>query len=363
MGMKTIMFSAALLALLAGMSGAQATSQCASGGTANALAPWYCSQINQAVEGIWASWAPIAAVTISLAFLIAAVIFMIGAAMRNDKVRNFGIGEMYEAAATAIIAILFLSLCAVLFGLLPAITSGPVNPYVTALTYISNTVSTTQATLSTLWGMIVINMFYASLSVTFVGTTVKAASPLLQAAPDIIFQTAKAVSVFFTFPAIDVAALLADGLLALSAEFYLILFFMYAAIPVFLMPGIILRAIFPLRGVGGVLIAVAISFYLVMPLLFSVAYYFTSTSAMGQLNAANAALLAHGQGTLAQSNADTATSPLVTDVKGLSSDMGSFFLSVLFYPGLILAITYVAMREIAEFIGGVSKISGKMSLL
>lgn len=43
--------------------------------------------------------------------------------------------------------------------------------------------------------------------------------------------------------------------------------------------------------------------------------------------------------------------------------MGAFFLAVLVYPALVLALTYVAMRTISEFIGGMSKTSAKMRLL
>jgi hypothetical protein len=157
--------------------------------------------------------------------------------------------------------------------------------------------------------------------------------------------------------------LLVEGMLALTAEFYIILFFMYVAIPVFLIPGIIFRAILPLRSVGGMLIAVAIAFYLVMPTLFSVAYYFINISVISNLEATAAQITVDSAGTLAQTNAGTSSSPLAIDVNALQSQMGSFFLSVLFYPALILGLTYFAMTTIADFIGGVSKTSSRMGLL
>ncbi len=351
-------FAAALL-LLAGISCAQGTTQCQAEGTANVLAPWYCSQVNQAVAGEWQAWAPLAFITISLAFLVAAAIFMIGTAMRNDKVRNFGVGELYEAAATALIAVLFLTLAATLFGIVPAFVTGPVNPYATSLTYISNTATSTQGVVKNLYGIFMIDMYYASIEVD---VTV-AGNAYAGSLSKIFNSLTPAVSWLFILPAEAVGRLLVDGLMALSAEFYLILFFMYLAIPVFLIPGIILRAIFPLRGVGGMMIALAISFYLVLPLLFSVAYYFTNTSVIGSLQASAAALEVHGKGALAQTNAATPTAPLVTDVNGLENGMGAYFLAVLVYPGLVLALSYVAMTQIAEFIGGVSKMSGKMRML
>jgi hypothetical protein len=345
---------AAAVVLLVGMSWAQGTTQCQAGGTANVLAPWYCNQINQAVAAVWSGWAPLAFATITLAFLVAATIFMIGTAMKNDKIRNFGVGELYEASATALIAIFFLTLAATLFGIVPAFVTGPINPYETSLTYISNTVSATQLVVRNLYNIFMIAMYYSSISVQ---VTV---GPI---ASDVFNSLVNAIAQLFLLPAEALGKLLVDGLMALSVEFYLILFFMYLAIPVFLIPGIVLRAIFPLRGIGGMLIAIAISFYFVMPLLFSVAYYFTNTSVIGTLNSAASALEVHGQGTLAETNAATPTAPLVTDVNGLESSMGAFFLAILVYPALIMALCYVAMTQIAEFIGGVSAKSSKMRLL
>ncbi|VVB77171.1 Uncharacterised protein [uncultured archaeon] len=347
---------ALFIALLLHASWAQSTTHCATGGTANVLAPWYCSQINQQVTQVWQNWAPIALITATLAFLIAALIFMIGIVFKNDRVRTFGVGEMYEAIATALIAVGFLSLAAVVFGVIPAFTIGPINPYDTSLTYISNTVNATQGAVKSLYNVIMITSFYASLDLS---VEVSGEAFSLTAILSPLSQT---IAPLIISPAQTISGMLLGGLMVLSAEFYMILFFMYIAIPVFLIPGIIFRAILPLRGMGGMLIAIAIAFYLVMPLLFSVAYYFTNTSTIGALQASAAAITAHGQGTGAITNSASPTSPLVTDVTGLQSVMGGYFLSVLFYPALILVLTYTSMTVIADFIGGVSRRTGKLMI-
>jgi len=356
---------AAVLALLVVASCADSTGACQAQGTANTVAPWYCSQINQAVAGTWQEWFPLAVITISLAFLIAASIFMIGTAMRNERVRNFGVGELYEASATALIAIFFLTLTAILFGIIPSFATGPVNPYDTSLTYISSVMSSSQGVVNNLYGIIMVDSYYGSwgLDVVVGGTKANPAGSAYAGVVSPAASLISSVTVLFIIPAEAVGKLIIDGMMALSAEFYLIYFFMYLAIPVFLIPGIILRAIFPLRGLGGMLIGIAVAFYLVMPLLFSIAYYFTNTSVIGSMNAASAALAANGQGVLAQTNAASPNSPLVADVNGLESSMGAYFLAVLFYPALIISLSYVAMREIADFIGGASKMSGKMKML
>lgn len=333
-------------------------------GTANVLAPWYCSQINQQVAGIWERWAPIGFIAISLSFLIAAVILMIGIAMRNDKMRDFAIGELYEASATTIIVVMFLVLCATLFGIIPSFFTGPLDPYNTSLSFISSTINTTQGVITSLYNVVMIQAFYSSVVLKVqIGPAGSESRTLSKAVSEAVNPLAAFITSFFIIPAQTISSLLVDGLLALNAEFYLILFFMYVAIPVFLIPGIIFRAIFPLRSVGGMLIGVAVSFYLIMPILFSISFLFTNTSVISQLTAASLTITANGQGTSAETNAGSPTSPLVTEVNGLETTVGSYFLATLFYPALILALTYFAMQTIADFIGGAAKTSSKLGLL
>jgi hypothetical protein len=358
--MITLLFLAFALHVLQ----AQSVSECAVGGTANVLAPWYCSQINQATANIWAKWEPIGFIAIALAFLLAAAILMIGIAFKNEKIRNFGIGELYEAAATTLIVVFFMLLSAVLFGIIPAFITGPVNPYTTSLSYISSTIDATQGAIKSMYNVILVDSYYGSivLSVSF-GAEASEIKNTLSGLASLVNPFASQITSFFIIPAQVLSDLLLDGLLALYAEFYMILFFMYIAIPLFLIPGIIFRAIFPLRSIGGMLIAVAISFYFIMPMLFSVAFYFTNTGLIQEVSSVAATITSNGQGSQAESNAVSPTSPLVTDVSELQSTMGAYFLSILFYPALILAMTYYSMEVIADFIGGVAKRTGRMRLI
>lgn len=335
------------------------TSYCLPGGVAALSAPWYCSQINQAVSGIWSEWEPIAVITILIAFFVAAVIFMIGIAIRNEKIKNFGMGEIYEAVATALIAIFFLTLAAILFGVIPAYTVGSIDPYNTSLSYIGSTMNSSATVLTSILNVVMIDYFYSTLNLdVYIGGAPTVTNVINKAS-----SLAPLITAFVIEPSKVIGGFLIDALVALSAEFYMILFFMYIAIPVFLIPGIIFRAIFPLRSIGGMLIGAAFAFYVVMPLLFSVAYYFTNTSQLQMLNSAAAAIQANGAGTLAETNAVSPTAPLVVAMTGLESSMGGFFLSILFYPVLILTITYAAMTTVADFIGGAAKSTGKMRLV
>lgn len=359
MNLKTSVLPALIaLALLMGSVGAQQWQYCGSaaqGGTVTAIAPWYCSQIDQAVRSVWLQWEPIAVLAIFVSFSIAAAIFMTGIVLRSNKIRNMGIGEIYEAVATTIIVFLFMSLSATLFGIIPGFITGPINPYTTSLGYIAGTITTSSSMLTGMYRIIMIDYFYSSIDLQVCEGNV--------CTPDIVNDIAAGVFIFFVVPVQQIAVLLIDGLLALHLQFYLILFFMYVSIPVFLVPGIVFRAILPTRPLGGLMIAMAISFYLIMPVLFSVAYYFTNVSLIGNLQNEAAMIVSNGQGTQALTNAASPTAPLVLAVQQVQSSMGSYFLSILFYPALITAITYESIRVIADFIGGAVKSTGKLSQL
>src|SRR5208283_4732142 len=120
---------------------------------------------------------------------------------------------------------------------------------------------------------------------------------LVQSLPQVIINVYSIpVTIFFIDPALAISGFLADGISVLYAEYYLIIFFATAAIPAFLVPGVVLRSIFPTRALGGVLIALAIGFYLIMPTLFAVAFYFTAPSVMLSMQNAAAQMTRFGTG-------------------------------------------------------------------
>lgn len=344
------------------------------------LSPWYCSNIDSALYGVFEQWLPIGMAVIMVAFMIAALIFIFGIALKNGRIREFGVGEMYEATASAIIIIAFMFITSVMIGLTPALFTGPANPYVTSLTYISQTMGDVNHLITSLFNVYTINVYYTTLnldisvpqssasqvpsSVTKItGTTGEGgqAAGLTSTAAKIGQQAfAAGIEIFFIIPAQTYAYLLMEAQLVLSIEYYLLLFGMYAAIPVFLIPGVILRAIAPTRSIGGMFMAIAIGFFFIMPVLFSVAFFFTQAGVASSLTTASNQLQQFGQGTGAEQNAISATSPLVTTLNNLQGSMGAFWLSVLFYPALIMAITYFAITTIADFIGGFAHGAGSI---
>ena len=326
---------------------------CGATAAANVITPWYCSYINQAAQYYWSQWSPIALVFVLFSFSIATVILVAGIAFRNDRLRSFGTGELYEALATLLIIVFFLFIASVLFGIVPGITTGPIDPYNSSLVYINQTIGTSEQIIGRFFNSTLVSYYYVSLGVSYCAVECFVTNNYYS----------YPITIYYIVPARTVTELLMDGVLVLNTEYYLILFLMYAAIPVFLIPGIFFRSFLPTRPMGGMMIAIAIGFYMLLPMLFSIAFYFTHISLLQTLNAESAALYTYGQGAGSQTNVVSASHPLVTAVQNIEASMGSYWLSVIFYPGLIMAMVYVVIRIIAEFIGGMASASSRLNLL
>ncbi len=333
---------------------------CASASVINAAASWYCQNIYPAVTSNWAQWSPFAYVAILFSFMIATVIFIAGIVLRNEKVRIFGVGEFYEALATTIIVALFLFITSVFFGLIPGLFV-PINPYNTSLTLMNNTIGTTGGLITNLFFAQNLPAYYSSFQLTVCGDVATLGYDACQTIPQIY---AAPLMFLFVLPTTAVTLLLMDGLLILTSEFYMILFFMYAALPIFLIPGILFRSFLPTRTVGGMLIAMAIGFYMIMPLIFGIAFELNSGGTNTCLNQVSNNVVQQSQGGNSQSNAVSPTSPLVSDLSQLQGGcMSQFWLMIIFYPALILGVTYASILTIAEFIGGMSSSSGRLRAL
>ena len=335
-------------------------------------APWYCP-INNQIYQVWKNDLPFVFIVVLLTLTVAGLIFMVGIAFKSDRIRNFGIGEFYEGLASAIIVAFFLYICAVVFGIGPAIAVGGINPYATSLNLISSTIGQAQGLYGAMYQTYLSYKYY--LSINFVITLSDACggeSSIISkgmcsslSSGQSYFSQAKAIytlpiQLYYLEPAATISALLIDGMAALYSQYYLIVFFSIASIPAFLVPGVVFRALLPTRALGGILIATAIAFYLVMPTMFAIAYYFTSPSLLANLAASQAQLTRWGTGTGALQNSLSPSSPLPGALADVQSAMSSFWLLVLFYPALIIAVTYAFITQVANFIGSAPRVGGKM---
>ncbi|MCL5440591.1 MAG: hypothetical protein M1448_01755 [Candidatus Marsarchaeota archaeon] len=319
-------------------------------------APWYCP-INQQIYSYWVKWMPLVSVVILLSFAIAGTLIMVGIAIKSERVKNLGIGEMYEATASTIIVVLFLSVCAIMFGLGPAVTVGNLNPYATSFHLISGTIYQAEGLYQSLVSVYTTDAFWASVSPSFtaVGPITRVLGFIANIQP---FTTI--IKILVLAEITPIATFLNSAIAMLYLEYYTILFFAMAAIPVFLIPGTIFRAFAPTRGMGGMMIAISMGFFLVMPSLFAVVYYFTSPTLMNNMAIANAQITRFSQGTGAETNALSASSPIVSQLQQISPSISSFWLLILFYPIAIGGITYAFIVTISDFIGGATYMGSRM---
>ncbi len=320
-------------------------------------APWYCP-INQQIYSEWAHYLPLGIIAISISISIAAVIFAFGVVFKNQTIRNFGVAELYEAFATAIIVLAFLYVCAIMFGFVPSLFTGQLNPYATSIFLIKSTINQAESLYAALFNTYLKGSMLYSISLGFGSTgTFAAGGNLLNA---ILQVPINLYGIFVLAPTLEISKLLADGIIALYAEYYLIIFFATASIPVFIIPGTLFRAFIPTRPLGGMLIALGMAFYLVMPIMFSVGYYFTAPSINQQFTNAASQINLFSQNNGFFTNGFGQNSNLATSVRGISSGIASFWFLVFFYPGLIIAVVYVFVVQVSSFIGGASNMSGRL---
>jgi hypothetical protein len=283
-----------------------------------------------------------------LSVTVASLIFMIGAAFKIKTLRDFGAAEFYEAFASVLIVVFFLFVSAVIFGLTPSLLVGTINPYVTSLHLITATISSADYVLQNMFQVYIVAQFIQSIviSITTLGSNPASAVPgalLGYTQICIAFLYSTPVSVLFNF--------ILDGVYGLYLEYYLIVFFAIAAIPAFLVPGVLFRIILPTRPLGGILIAMAIGFYLVMPTLFAVAFYLTAPQLNNQLIMAAHYLSLFDIGSAFLSGCHLSTL-LTSTTQNLQASITSFWLLVLFYPVLIISITYAFITQFAAIVGG-----------
>ena len=333
------------------------TQYCGTGtsGTVNTFAPWYCTTSDPIITKEWAQYFPILFIAVTLSYTIATVIFMFGIALRNERLKTFGIAELYEATASAMMGALFVFIAAVFFGLLPSITVGAINPYDAALAYISVTINSTYSTASNLFYIAAVDDSYATFNIqsSVGGENIPSILPILS----LPFYY------FFFWPAFSILGMMFDAFISLYTQYYLITFFMYAAIPVFLIPGVIFRALIPTRNLGGMMIAIALGFYFIMPILFSVAYYYTSNDIQLQLAQTQSVLNQYSNMPNSLSVAASPSSPLAQTLSQVKGTISSYWLSILFFPALIISMTYMLITQMAEILGGMGKTSSRLRAL
>ncbi len=335
----------------------------------------------------WTGMMPIAIIAVMLSFTIAAFIFIIGAAIKNERIRLFGVGELYEAVATAIIIGSFFLIAGLFLQTIPGVfanslgaaggvapTATITDPYVVATNDLTMTVNSLEYEYDCVlnggagsqypipptptganpcpiiggYNSGANNFAYISDIVTQQVTLQFPGAPL----SGLYLQGAVNFERLYTYmtvqlPEISTAAFLIDGIYVLWGIYYLLIFFSYIS-PVFIALGIIFRAITPTRALGGMLIALGMGFYVVTPTLIAFLYspninpYPSSVSVSG----------CSGQ----------FAPPTCATFGLISSVLDGLWLQIIFYPILVTAITYTFVTQIGNFIGASSQMGNRLRM-
>jgi len=398
----------ALPILLFSMLAAVAFAQVGSG----SYGPYSCnlgflsSSIQMEVCNVWSGMFPLAVIAVLLSFTIAAMFFMIGTATKLDRLRNFGIGELYEAIATALIVGSFFLISGLILQTIPSTLINNLgsaaggtpsititDPYVVATNALLTTVNETEWSYdcivngntapgqgSALGGGVAnpppdglaACPFTSGENASFGGLSgVQFQSPLSTNYAFISAVTTQNIEIdigtgiggalgiglltngisllelfaqiAYMFPEGLVASFLIDGLYVLWGIYYLLMFFSVIG-PVFVILGIVFRAILPTRALGGMMIAMGMGFYLVAPTLLAFLYSPGVNPYPSNLNA-------NACGGLISSSFIPSTCHLFGTILGV---MNGLWLQIVFYPILVIAITYSFVTQLANFIGASS---------
>lgn len=341
-------------------------------------------QLQMEICYFWGGMLPVAIIAVLISFTIASFIFIIGTAAHNERIRNYGVGELYEAVATTIIVGMFFVVSGLILQTIPAsviyglgsaggsATPGISDPYVVATDSLTTTINTVQ----TQYDCILNGVPYPPTGACpFVSGQTAPAPPPIGPGPgstnfgylsDYITQTtsislpseqSSAILTIaltlnqlyyyleFVLPQSAIASFLIDGLYLLWGIYYLLVYFAFIS-PIFVILGIIFRAILPTRPLGGMLIALGIGFYLVAPTLFAFLYSPTANPYPVSLNV----------GACSGPTAPN-TCSLFGEILNL---LNGIWLQVIFYPILVTAITYSFITQLANFLGASAQMGGRI---
>jgi len=251
---------------------------------------WY-EIYDKQLQEIWKIYQPVAMIAVLLSFLVASLLYGFGIILNNERLRNYGMAEFLESAASLLMVIFFLLGLQILVNVFyfPFQTESGITPeqkqvvkigpfaYLDAkLAHIQEIANKTYIALSTtLYYLTEISSFELS-SPSEWGTA--GSSTLLKYGPSVISGVGallkiyqRVLNTFITIFA-ELANFTLGGIKAISLQRALLKFFAVSALVVFLPMGVVLRIFPPTRGAGGVLIAIAFSFFFIFPFTYLIFY-------------------------------------------------------------------------------------------
>lgn len=311
------------------------------------------------------------------------IVLGIGYAMGNKKIKDFGFDELMQAfISAAIIATLYAAFS----------YNGIVSTAITQVFYSSNATSTCYGFLSSNPAMCFAYAYTTGLAPISING--KSYPSLMDSAVTLLAPVSVLYGVLSVLGSIKLSGIfisvgfasfvqpllsqinyiissLTFSIISLEVQGVIIKFASIAAVPILLPAGIVLRALYFTKRLGGMLIAVAIGFYAVFPLTYLlgaqlVSGYSSNPIALSEsVSSYSGSMIATmqstAQPTLTSGNfsilsglysiVKAAISPLESIVEELISAISLLITEVFFVPLLSLMITITSTRELARILG------------
>jgi hypothetical protein len=308
--------------------------------------PWYIKNYDTQVKNIWEAYQPIALIAVLVSFTVASLLYGFGFILNNERLRNYGMAEFLESVASFLMVGFFIILLQILVHtFFPIAVSTPeqqqiveVGPFAYLDAKLASIQRISNKTFILLTNVLYPLYFLSSIEITpafekITGGTVGKIQTGVPMARTVTNLFKMILNTFISIFA-DFADYMYSGLKALSFQRALLRFFAESALTTFLPLGVVLRIFPPTRGAGGMLIAMAFSFFFVFPFVYLV-FYFPSTSSnlystlMSNLNEINKKL------------DELNSSPLLGSLKGITSSSALLGVIVTILSSLLLLGTEV----------------------
>jgi hypothetical protein len=303
------------------------------------------------VMGTWNLWQPVALLAVTVAFLVVALAYMLGAFTNLEGLKKWAKAEFYQAMASAVLVVFLLFMMDVMVNQGFQTMIGGINPYKKAYYYLDGV---TQS-LYSIYG----NVYAVDLPLEFLKSfTFYFNAAGLSYSPFELFLSPVIEQLHFQANVVTIAAI------ATSAQRALIHFFYNTGFSIFIPAGVLLR-IFPwTRGAGGLLIALGIGLSIVYPVMFTYVALMAENPSEVQ-NQANQLGNSIGGFDLTQYNACASNFTQATEVstqRVLSPQLrnasawilgwlSTVWLKIFYYPMLVLVVTFTFIRTIAPLLG------------
>jgi len=379
----------------------------------SAQGPWYHEDLNT-ISKTWNTWYPAASIAVMVAFLVAAVAYMIGYGFNLRGLKTWAKAEFYQAIASALLVVGLVLLTFLMFeygfsAILPKTGTGPTDPYFVAYNYLVGAEKTASGDTRLMLGLYIADGRDAAGKViwkdapsaiwswkdapekikdlgdlvAYNEASAKAPTPiedLLIFRYQSIYVANFALELISTFssyqnsgvnipiglflkplliePMHMVAHMIMQVLLMTYMMTFLLQFFETTMFSVFLPLGLFLRIFPPTRSAGALLMAFAIGFYVVFPITFAFITILSDDTSQEPFNPAQMgvdladfdACSDDFESILGETQQNTSPE-VVAKINQFGSFLPALWIKVFFYPIVIFAVTLTFIKMLSPILG------------